>query len=119
MFLFQAVAPWPAMRPQQLPPVWHKPHRVVLERLGADGHPDRLQCEIDSVRVRAPKGRTMAWLNNSAVCTTSSNIALITPLPHSALPQAFCHRRLPDSDDFWATTHRTARPLTEIKQQDP
>jgi hypothetical protein len=99
--------------------VWHKPHRVVLEQVGADGHVDWPQCEIDSVRVRALEGRTMAWVNSSAVCTTSANIALITPLPQSALPQAFCHHRLPDSDDSSATTHRTARPLTEIKQQDP
>lgn len=101
--LFQAVTLWSAMRP----------------RSGAKGLLGRLQSEFDSVRVSALKGRAMAWLNSSAVCTTSTNIALITPLPQSALPQAFCHRRLPDTDDFWATTHRTARPLTEIKQQDP
>jgi hypothetical protein len=99
--------------------VWHEPHRVVLEQLGVDDHVDWPQCEFDSVRVRALEGRTMAWVNSSAVCTTSTNIALITPLPQSALPQALCHRRLPDSDDSRATIHRTARPLTEIKQQDP
>jgi hypothetical protein len=36
--------------------VWAKLHRVVLDRLGANGELDWSWCAIDSVSVRAVKG---------------------------------------------------------------
>ncbi len=41
---------WPKAR------VWAKLHRVVLDRLGANGELDWSRCAIDSVSVRAVKG---------------------------------------------------------------
>jgi transposase len=41
---------WPKGR------VWAKVHRVVLDRLGADGELDWSWCTIDVVSVRAVKG---------------------------------------------------------------
>lgn len=101
--VFQAVAPWPAVRPQH--GVRRPDDRAVLAAIllvaaasesawrqlppvfGAFWRP---QCEIESVRVRALQGRTMAWVNSSAFFTTSSNIALITPCLNR-----HCHRSLP------------------------
>ncbi|MEW2810920.1 transposase [Streptomyces massasporeus] len=36
--------------------VWAKLHRVVLDRLGANGELDWSRCAIDSVSIRAVKG---------------------------------------------------------------
>ncbi|GAA1575982.1 hypothetical protein GCM10009678_68360 [Actinomadura kijaniata] len=38
--------------------VWAKPHRILLEELGAVGERDWSRCAIDPVSVRAAKGGT-------------------------------------------------------------